>query len=227
MHLRHHPDVREVLPAIILVIQAAVQGAILPLKIIRLQNEGNVRVDARDQFHTTRDIFFLRVTGDDRLDEDFFLPCDPQERRVLFPVRPAFRRAGQFEIHRDDIHVVDDLREVLIKDPVGLQIGTHSFFLEKWQKLSDKILLHQRLAAGQAHRMAARPQFPDLGQQVLEAVLLVMAGRVADRAGRVAPDTVYVALKKPHKDLLAAGVFAFALDGVKNFRYFRFSPHNL
>ena len=70
--------------------------------------------------------------------------------------------------------------------------------------------------------MAARPQASHLGEQPLKAVLFVMAGRVADGIGRVAPDAVHVALKEPHEHLLPAGVLAFALDGVEYFGNFSF-----
>src|SRR3989338_8067755 len=83
------------------------------------------------------------------------------------------------------------------------------------QKLFDKRCLQERFSTGQADRMTAFSYISDLLNKVFEFDFRIITRGVADGRRCIAPDAVHIAFKKTHEDLFDAGVFTFALDGLK------------
>ena len=75
-------------------------------------------------------------------------------------------------------------------------------------KTFKKILLQQRLSAGNTDGMGIVIQSIDLAQDILKAQLFILALAVTDGSRRIAPDTMHIALKKTHKHLRRADVLA-------------------
>src|SRR6266568_4362985 len=120
----------------------------LVVACFRLQNEGNPTVLAGNQFSGAGDLPLFGVRVDHDFDKHLLFPGNCQEILVMIPHGVASGRGWQFDIHADDVDVLNYSTEGVVKYTVCLKIERMEP-MELREPLLDSFQFKQRLATGE------------------------------------------------------------------------------
>ncbi len=141
MHLRQDADMGQPLDTMSIKLLAFLHNPIFHLKGIRLQDKKDLRIHLGHKIDRAHNILFNGLARNDGLNKDIPLTGQLEKLLMLPPERPAFRRARELDVHRNCIHIVDDLLEPLIKNAARLQVHAQILFPQIRNKFLNKIRL--------------------------------------------------------------------------------------